>query len=85
MTETQLSEPVMHAVRSGHTIKAIKLLRAETGLGLKEAKHIVDREIDAYRAANPHAAMQAESSPWGKLVIIALIVAAVYWFFTRGG
>lgn len=85
MTETKLSEPVMQAIRSGHTVKAVKLLRAERGLGLKEAKDIVDREMDAYQQANPHAAMQSESSPWGKIIVIAAIAAAIYWFVTKGG
>ena len=38
MGEEKLSESVMQAVRSGHTIQAIKRLRAEKGLGLKEGK-----------------------------------------------
>ena len=84
MTEEKLSEPVMQAVRSGHTIQAIKRLRADTGIGLKEAKKIIDREIDAYRLANPHAPMNPESTPWAKVAVVALIVVALYWYLTKG-
>lgn len=47
MTETPreeagLSPPVMEALRTGKKIEAIKLLRLERNLGLKEAKDLVD-------------------------------------------
>ena len=38
----ELSPAVMSAIVSGKKIQAIKLLRQETGLGLREAKAIVD-------------------------------------------
>ena len=74
----------MQAVTSGHTIQAIKRLRAETGIGLKEAKEIIDREMEAYRLANPHAPMVPESTPWPKVIVIALIAFAIYWYLTTG-
>lgn len=83
MSDEKLSEPVMQAVRSGHTIQAIKRLRAEKGLGLKEAKHIIDREVDAYRLANPQAHSEPPSTPWLKAVVVALIAAGLYWFVTK--
>jgi len=85
MSEEKLSESVMQAVRSGLTIQAIKRLRTEKGLGLKEAKDIIDREMDAYRLANPNAPMVQESSGWSKVVVIALIAVALYWYLTKGG
>jgi len=85
MIEEKLSESVMQSVRSGHTIQAIKQLRREKGLGLKEAKDIIDREIDEYRLANPNASMIQESTGWSKVVVIALIAVALYWYLTAGG
>ena len=85
MTEEKLSEPVMQAVRSGRTIQAIKQLRMETGLGLKEAKEIIDRETDAYRLANPHAPMVPESTRWPKVIVVVLIALALYWYLTNAG
>lgn len=84
MIDEKLSESVMQAIRSGHTIQAIKRLRAEKGIGLKEAKQIIDREVDAYRLANPQAHVVPESTPWLKAIVVALIAAALYWFLTQG-
>ena len=85
MSEEKLSEAVMQAVRSGHTIQAIKQLRTEKGIGLKEAKEIIDREVDAYRLANPNAPMVPESTQWPKVVVVVLIAVALYWYLTKGG
>ena len=85
MTEEKLSATVMQAVRSGHTIQAIKRLRTEKGIGLKEAKEIIDREIDAYRLANPHAPMAPKSTALPKVIIVALIAAAIYWYLNKAG
>jgi ribosomal protein L7/L12 len=41
--ETFASEGVRRLAMDGRKIEAIKLLREETGFGLKEAKDIVDR------------------------------------------
>ena len=82
MIEEKLSESVMQAVRSGHTIQAIKRLRAEKGLGLKEAKDIIDREIDAYRLANPNAPMVQESTGWPKVIVSSerpLLAVSIRW------
>lgn len=38
----QVSAEVLHLARSGNKIQAIKVLRDQTGLGLKESKDIVD-------------------------------------------
>ncbi len=76
----KLSASVMEAVRSGHTIQAIKRLRAEKGLGLKEAKHIIDREIDVYRLANPNVALRQKSSPWPIVFVVVFIAGALYWY-----
>ena len=78
--DEKLSAAVMAAVRSGHTIQAIKRLRAEYGLGLKEAKDIIDREIDAYRLANPNVALRQKSSPWPLVFVVVFIAGALYWY-----
>lgn len=41
--QAPLSPGVLEALRAGQTLEAIKLVRASTGLGLAEAKHIIDR------------------------------------------
>jgi ribosomal protein L7/L12 len=39
----EMSDEVQHLVSQGQKIEAIKLIRERTGLGLKEAKDLVDR------------------------------------------
>jgi ribosomal protein L7/L12 len=40
-----IPDAAMAAIKRGHTIEAIKLIREQTGLGLKEAKDLVDSYI----------------------------------------
>ncbi len=47
--KSELPDDVLGALGNGQTIEAIKLLRAATGLGLKEAKDL----IDAYQQGKP--------------------------------
>ena len=82
MTNPKPSEAVMQAVRSGQKVKAIKLLRQEAGLGLKEAKDIIDREVADYRRENPHAPLTEDSTPWGKIILVVIVIVALYWAFT---
>jgi len=79
----KLSASVMEAVRSGHTIQAIKRLRTEKGLGLKEAKDIIDREVDAYRLANPNVALRQKSSPWPLVFVVVFIAGVLYWYLNQ--
>ena len=74
-SEAKLSAQVLNAIHVGRKIEAIKLLREERGLGLKEAKQIVD----AYAAANPQLVVQRGSgSGLGVIMIIFVIAALAY-------
>lgn len=81
----QLPAAATAAVMRGSKIDAIREVRAATGLGLQEAKQLVER----YIAANPvlksqfeqqNAASRRRLIRW-MLVIDVLIVAAVLWWF----
>ena len=81
MTEQsyEVSEAVLQAAKSGRKIEAIKLLRAETGLGLKEAKHFVEA---LNRGEDPGAviappAMQEEGGASGFIKMVAAIIVLV--------
>ena len=79
-----LSDAVIAAIQQGRKIEAIKLLREETGLGLKEAKHAVEAYERGHPTSAPLAQPRTESS-WGRLGLIALLVAsavAVYRSFS---
>ena len=85
MQDIKLSASVTEAVRSGRKIDAIKQLREERGIGLKEAKHIIDREIAALRASDPNYALKNQSSSLSTVLIIAGLGLALYFYLTRGG
>jgi len=71
----ELPAQVLNAIHTGRKIDAIKLLRKERGLGLKEAKDIVD----AYTVANPQLVVQRSSSGGtGAIMVVLAIAAAAY-------
>ena len=78
-----LSTAVMGAIQSGRKIEAIKLIREERGIGLKEAKTLIDHKMAAYRANNPEAARAPGSGKLSLMVIIVLLTAVLYYFFDK--
>ena len=78
------SDAVLQAVAAGRKIDAIKLLREETGLGLKEAKQEIDHLAIIRR---PQAATMPEQGGAGAIVRIAavgLVLYLLYRFFAAG-
>ncbi len=74
-----LDDEAIAALEAGQKIQAIKLVRAKQGIGLKEAKRIVD----AYISDHPHL-QTAENASFGKVVLMAfgvLLIFAVYKMF----
>ena len=73
----ELPTDVVSAIEANQKIKAIKLLREATGLGLKEAKHAVE----SYARANPNPInpmpLQPESSG-NKVALVVFIMFAGY-------
>jgi ribosomal protein L7/L12 len=67
-----LSPEVIVLLNEGQTIPAIKLLREETGLGLKEAKDLVD----AYQARQPGAQPREVKSGCLSLLLLGLGLGA---------
>lgn len=82
--EYSFSDDVLAAVDSGRKIEAIKRLREETGLGLKDAKHAIDTLARERRGEPSIAANLPEEGGAGgvvKLVIAIVVVLAVYFYF----
>ena len=84
--ETELPEDVLAAVHAGRKIDGIKLLRGHRGIGLKEAKQI----IEIYIAQNPDL-MTVNPSREGvglaRIVLpaaIALLCYGLYNYFVGG-
>jgi hypothetical protein len=83
-TEQELSPEIYQQLASGHKIEAIKLIRAETGLGLREAKELADALSGNHAESNvPLPAMRDEGGAGGMIAILIAIVIAflVYVFF----
>lgn len=83
-TQRSYSDEVLTAVDSGRKIEAIKRLREEAGLGLREAKQEIEalareRRGDAAVSAN----MSEEGGAGGVIKLVLLIVAilGVYFYF----
>jgi ribosomal protein L7/L12 len=83
-----LSPNVIDAIRRGDQVDAIRLLRDQTGMGLKEAKDTVE----AYELAHPAPAKASpgearQSGGKGLRWLAALVIAAIaaYYLFRRFG
>jgi hypothetical protein len=68
--DAELSEAVLTAIGANRKIDAIKLLRQEQNIGLKEAKDIVD----AYISKNPQ--VLPDQSRRGSFNAVPLLLAA---------
>lgn len=89
---TPLPPDAIDALRRGHKIEAVRLMRQHSGLGLKESKDAVD----AYERLNPpdHAYLHAkpgDPSPGevrggasGLWWIVAALVALLGYYLLRG-
>jgi hypothetical protein len=83
--QLSFSEDVLAAVDSGRKIEAIKILRAETGLDLSDAKHAIDGLVRERRSEPTITAGMTEEGGAGSMikmiVIIAIVLGAYFYFF----
>ena len=85
--DLEISDDVIAAVDAGRKIEAIKILRDETGLGLKEAKDAVDRLARSRKGeSGVTTSMQEEGGAGGmiKTVVLIAIILGVYFYFFAG-
>lgn len=86
ITEQQLPGSVIAAIQQGQKIEAIKLLREATGLGLANAKVLVDRAYRTHGPQKPIPSFADQPSGIGSLAkslgLVLIMVAA--WYFYRG-
>lgn len=81
-----LSTAAVSALHHGNKIEAIKIVREERNIGLKEAKDAVEDYVRSQPAlASPLAAAQTEAKrsalPWfAELIVLALLA---YYFVTK--
>jgi hypothetical protein len=79
--ESGFSPAVQEAIRRNRKIDAIKLLREEQNIGLKEAKDIIDAQFTGYR--NTHASRRGagESGSGRHLLLLVAFLAAAYGLY----
>ncbi len=81
-----LSTAAISALHHGNKIEAIKIVREERDIGLKEAKDAVDDYVRSQPALQPSlAAAQSEAKRSALLWLAALIVLAflAYYFLAK--
>ena len=83
--ETSLPPDVMQAVRSGNKIEAVRLVREYRGLGLREAKLLVDSLAanEPTPSGNLSPGMPRKSS--GLLWLALLLIVAAYFVYRISG
>ena len=75
--EIVLSAEVIAEIQANRKVTAIKLVREQHNIGLKEAKEIVD----TYTAAHPHSSGQHSTEPKGggsRLVFVVIMAGLAY-------
>ncbi len=75
ITEQNLPDNVLRAIKKGRKIEAIKLLREETGLGLANAKVLVDRASSKFAPKRPNPAIT--EIPSGAITLLKMVMARI--------
>jgi len=86
ITEQQLPGDVIAAIQQGQKIEAIKLLREATGLGLANAKVLVDRASRTHGPKKPIPSFADEPAGISGLVksLAFALLAIAGWYFYQG-
>ncbi|NOR36799.1 MAG: hypothetical protein GQ577_08635 [Woeseiaceae bacterium] len=85
--DLEISDQVIAAIDAGRKIEAIKILREESGLGLKEAKDVVDSLTRARRGESGATSGMVEEGGAGgmiKMVVAIAVILGVYFYFFAG-
>jgi CHASE3 domain sensor protein len=84
-TDLEISDDVIAAVDAGRKIEAIKILRAETGLGLAEAKDVVDQlaqQRDGVSGSGPVPMQEVGgAASMIKMVVLIAVILVVYFYY----
>jgi len=86
LNDNQLPSDVLRAIEGGRKIEAIKMLREATGLGLANAKVLVDRASRTHGPKKPVYSAVEPGSGSGKLLasLVAVMAMATAYFFYNG-
>lgn len=84
VTEKELPSEVIRAIADGRKVEAIKILREATGLGLANAKVLVDRASREHGPKRPNYQAMEPNAGSARLIVSILAVlglAAAYFYF----
>ena len=86
VTDSELPEAVISAIAGGRKIEAIKLLRESTGLGLANAKVLIDRAARIHGPKKSSNSAITESAGPAKLVasLVAVAILAAGFYVYMG-
>lgn len=82
VTEQELPADVVRAIKDGKKIEAIKILRESKGLGLANAKVLVDRAASRLTPKQPVSFLIERPSPTrrlGKSLLLVTLLATLYY------
>jgi len=85
ITENSLPPEVIRAIEQGRKIEAIKLLREATGLGLANAKVLVDKASRQHAPKNAPPGFVDERPNLGRLLKTLLFVALAFALYRYYG
>jgi hypothetical protein len=75
--ETELPANVVELIKAGRKIQAIKAVRESQGMGLREAKEMVEAYVRENSDLQTHRRLESESGV-GRLLLFAMIAVAGY-------
>jgi hypothetical protein len=87
VTDAELPAEVLRAIEKGRKIEAIKILRERTGIGLANAKVLVERNARQFAEQNPRPALTESGNGMPRLLmslLLAVLIFAVYRHLTAG-
>lgn len=84
-TDVILSEKVLDKLREGKKIDAIRILREETGLGLKDSKELVEYGLDSYPDVKQQfeAISRYQTNRLGKIILLIFIVILLFYLLQK--
>jgi hypothetical protein len=86
VADGELSQAVQRAIEQGRKIEAIKILREETGLGLANAKVLVDRAARQFATQNSQPLITESDIGVPRLLkslFLAILLLVVYRYFVN--
>jgi hypothetical protein len=80
-TETEFPSDVITEIQANRKVTAIKLQRKHRGIGLKEAKELVDAYMEKH-PSSPRSGAQVPEGGFGRILLLILGVGVIYALYT---